>query len=153
MSSWSQRTTYLSVGLMASGFVLIVLAWNGAASIDFVQGQIPFLISGGVAGLGLVGGGLTLALIQELRRSTATVAARIDTLTELVAGSSLGAGGGRPAVVPDGDQVVAGRASYHRPGCKLVEARNDLQAMGAASAVDRGLAPCRICDPRPAEAS
>lgn len=149
MSSRSKRTTYLSVGLMAAGFLLIVLAWNGAASVDFVQGQIPFLISGGVAGLGLIGGGLTLALIQELRRSTGAIAARIDTLTELVSGGLAPAGAG-PTAVPAGDQVVAGRTSYHRASCHLIEARSDVQRMGVGGAVDRGLAPCRICEPRTA---
>lgn len=152
MSSWSKRTTYLSVGLMAAGFVLIVLAWNGAANLDYVQGQIPFLISGGVAGLGLIGGGLTLSLIQELRRSTGLLATKLDTLTELVSGGLAPAGAGPTAVPPD-DQVVAGRTSYHKPDCQLVDARSDLQTMGVTAAIDRGLAPCRICEPQPARAS
>lgn len=76
----SQNTTYLAVGMMAAGFLLIVLAWNGAASVDFVQGQFPYLISGGLAGVCLVVGGVALTIIQEMRRSTAVLAQRLDLL-------------------------------------------------------------------------
>lgn len=77
-SGWSRNTTYLAVGMMAGGFLLIVLAWNGAASKDFVQGQFPYLISGGLAGVCLVIGGVALTIIQEMRRSTAALAHRLD---------------------------------------------------------------------------
>lgn len=77
-NGWSKNTTYLAVGMMAGGFLLIVLGWNGAASKDFVQGQFPYLISGGLAGVCLVVGGVALTIIQELRRSTATLAQRLD---------------------------------------------------------------------------
>jgi hypothetical protein len=69
----AKATTYLAVGMMAGGFLLIVLAWNGAASIDYVQGQLPYLISGGVAGIGLIIGGIALSLVQEMRRCTAVL--------------------------------------------------------------------------------
>lgn len=77
-NGWSKNTTYLAVAMMAGGFLLIVLGWNGAASKDFVQGQFPYLISGGLAGVSLVIGGVSLTIIQELRRSTATLAQRLD---------------------------------------------------------------------------
>jgi hypothetical protein len=143
----SKNTMQLAVGLTAIGFLLIVLAWNGAASLDFVQGQIPFLISGGLAGVGLIGVGLTLAVVMELRRSSAEVAIRLDQLSELLAGAAAATPGGPTAVPDDGTAVVAGRTTYHRPTCRLVEGRHDLQVMGTAAATDKGLAPCRICEP------
>lgn len=150
MMASEKSTTYLAVALIGGGFLLIVLAWNGAAGLDFVQGQIPYLISGGVSGLGLVLSGLALIVIQELRKSSATVEARLDELVEVVALSSLGNG---PTAVPtDGEHVVAGRTSYHRATCHIVEDRNDLQAMSRETAQDRGLAPCRICEPQAASA-
>jgi hypothetical protein len=143
----SKNTMQLAVGLTAIGFLLIVLAWNGAASLDFVQGQIPFLISGGLAGVGLIGVGLTLAVVMELRRSSAEVAGKLDQLSELLAGAAATAPGGPTAVPDDGTAVVAGRTTYHRPTCRLVEGRGDLQVMGVPAATDKGLAPCRICEP------
>ncbi|MFP5309408.1 MAG: hypothetical protein ACLGIR_07500 [Actinomycetes bacterium] len=84
MKASAQSTTYLAVGMLVAGFLLIALAWNGAASVDFVQGQVPFLISGGVAGIGLIIGGVTLTLIQEMRKTTGVLAARLDRIAELL---------------------------------------------------------------------
>jgi hypothetical protein len=147
----SKYTIQLAVGLAAVGFLLIVLGWNGAASLDRVPGQMPYLISGGVAGLGLVLTGLVLALVQELRKNTAVTVAKLDEIADKIAAAGVGSGG--PTAVPnDGSAVVAGRTTYHRPDCNLVEGRSDLQPMGTETAVDRGLAPCRICEPQERDA-
>lgn len=135
------RAVQVAVGLAAAGFVLILLGWNGAANLDHTQGQIPYLISGGVAGLALVLVGLTLLIIHELKRSTAHLLLGLERASE----ASAAAAG--PTVVPDGGPtVVAGRATYHLPTCRLVVSRTDLQTMAPGAASDRGLAPCRICD-------
>ena len=49
MEDRTRNTMHLAVGFTASGFLLIVMGWNGAASVDYVQGQVPYLISGGSA--------------------------------------------------------------------------------------------------------
>jgi hypothetical protein len=146
MKGWSKGTTYVAVAMMAGGFLLIVLGWNGAASIDFVQGQIPYVISGGLAGVSLVVGGVALAVIQDMRRSTLTVTEKLEELTHIVAQGGSTAG---PTAVPtDGSMVVAGRTTYHQSHCHLIEGRSDLQVMSASDASGRGLAPCRICEPQ-----
>ena len=143
----SKYTIQLAVGLAAVGFLLIVLGWNGAASLDRVPGQMPYLISGGVAGLGLVLTGLVLALVQESRRNTSLMLAKLDELGERV--ERAGAAGNGPTAVPtDGSAVIAGRTTYHLPDCNVVAGRADLQPMAVGEAVDRGLAPCRICEPQ-----
>lgn len=146
MQDRTRTTMQLAVGFTAAGFLLIAMGWNGAASVDYVQGQVPFLISGGVAGLGLIGLGLMLAVVQELRHGHAETAARLDALTELLAAERLGDAG--PTGVPsDGSFVVAGRAVFHLPDCRLVEDRPALQTMSAIDAERRGLVPCRVCRP------
>ncbi|MFA9429080.1 hypothetical protein [Egicoccus sp. AB-alg2] len=137
---------HLAVGFTGVGFLLIALGWNGAASLDHVQGQVPYLISGGLAGLGLIGLGLMLAIVQELRRTNAGLTARIDALTDLVAGER--PTGALPSAVPvDGTAVVAGASTFHLPACELVAGRERLQPMRPQDAVRRGLAPCRVCRP------
>lgn len=143
----STRTIQLAIGLTAAGFLLIVLGWNGAANWDRVPSQVPYLLSGGIAGLGLVLIGLVLALVQELRRNTAVTVAKLDELGERLA-TAAGSAAGPTAVPQDAGVVVAGRSSYHRSDCTLVEGRGDLQPMALGTAADRGLAPCRICEPR-----
>lgn len=150
MEDRTRNTMHLAVGFAAAGFLLIVMGWNGAAGVDYVQGQVPYLLSGGVGGLGLIGVGLMLAVVQELRRTSAETAARIDALTELIAAERMLEVG--PTGVPtDGTGVVAGKAVFHDPACRLIEARPGLQTMGSVEARRRGLVPCRVC--RPSEAA
>jgi hypothetical protein len=149
MREASRYTMQIAVGFAAAGFLIIFLGWNGAASLDRVPGQLPYLISGGLAGLALVGVGLTLAIVTEVRKASAELTARLDQMTELVAGGSASATG--PTAVPtDAPHVVAGRTTYHRPDCRLVADRPDLQRMSPETAFSRGLAPCRICEPEAA---
>jgi hypothetical protein len=193
----AQLASYIGVGMALLGLALIALAWNGAASVDFIQGQLPFLLSGGLPGLGLVIGGMGVLLIQALRTITAErgrqmaelnatmarVAAMVGervTVPELVTVAA-GAGSGAALLEPapaahdhyeepelhwddaptatidpvavehegdaDGEVVVAGRSSFHRPDCRLVASRNDLPAYARAEAEEAGLAACRICKP------
>lgn len=151
MKDWSKGTTYIAVGMLVMGFLLLVLGWNGAANLDYVQGQVPYVISGGLAGIGLIGAGLVMALIQESRRNTSMLAEKLDELTEIMAGAA--AAGGPTAVPTDGSMVVAGRTSFHRSDCHLIDGRTDLQVMGLEDAKGRGLAPCRICEPKTVKAS
>lgn len=141
----SRRPVQVAVAFAATGFVLIVLGWNGAANLDYTQGQIPYLISGGVAGLALVLVGLTLLVVHEIKRATARLLAAMERAAET------GAVATRPTLVPDeGPAVVAGRSTYHLPTCRVVAERPDLQTMRPTAAIERGLAPCRICDARTA---
>src|SRR3954452_1195782 len=54
-----------------AGFVLVWVGWNGAASYDVATRQFPFLISGGVAGLGLIQIGVGLWIVQSQRAERA----------------------------------------------------------------------------------
>jgi membrane protease YdiL (CAAX protease family) len=84
VSGWPKSALYTAVGLVGLGFIIIFLAWNGAAGKDYVQGQLPYLISGGVGGLALVISGLTVAIVQSVRREAAEVTRRLDQLLEVV---------------------------------------------------------------------
>ncbi|MTV25629.1 hypothetical protein FTX61_09435 [Nitriliruptoraceae bacterium ZYF776] len=145
----TKRSVQIAVGLSAAGFLLIVLGWNGAASYDRVPGQLPYVLSGGLAGIGLIAVGLTLALVNQLRRTTTEVLHALEQLGDRVTAVE---NAGPTAVPDDGSAVVAGRTTYHLPTCRLVAERTDLQTMSPEHARDRGLAPCRICEPRAATA-
>lgn len=153
----STTTTYLAVGLVTAGFVLMFIAWNEAAGLDYVQGQVPYLLSGTLPGLALVLTGLTLALVQELRRIAARVLDRLERLdgagTAPVAPvpqwpgatQAVTPAAAAPAVGPG--QVVATAATFHQPDCHIVAGRTDLTPMGPEDADERGLTACRICEP------
>ena len=82
MQLGSKGSIYFAVGVIALGFLAIFLGWNGAAGKDYVSGQIPYIVSGGFAGLGLVAAGLALALTEARRRDNAKMAAKLDRLLE-----------------------------------------------------------------------
>lgn len=146
MNRWSKGTVQLAVGMVVAGFVLMALGWNGAASFDTPQQQFPYLLSGTIPGLALVMTGLTLALVQELRRTTGAALGKLDQLNEAYGDPKTSTAS--PTAVPtDGSAVVAGKTTYHTPTCTLVTGRSDLQTMSPTDAAGRGLAPCRICEP------
>jgi hypothetical protein len=66
--------------LGAAGFVMLGLAWRGAARTIYVPLQSPWLISGGVAGLALIGMALGAWSIHEGRRRDAEHRAVMEDL-------------------------------------------------------------------------
>ena len=85
MKNWIENSPMsVAIGLVALGFIVLFLGWNGAAGKDFVEGQVPYLVSGGLLGLALVGSGLTVVLVQAHRRDTHELINRIDRLQEVL---------------------------------------------------------------------
>jgi hypothetical protein len=172
----AQLATYLAGVFVAAGFVTIYFAWNGAAELNHLAGQFPYLVSGGLAGLALVSAGCALWIIQTSRQLSAERARRMNQLdatmasvVEAVAAPEAPVADPEPpraapsAPAPaqppsapaetrasdedDEDIVVVGRSSYHDQSCHLVTARDDLQRVPRAAAVADGLSPCRVCKP------
>ena len=83
MRRWATNSPVSAgVALVVAGFIALFLAWNGAASKDYVQGQLPYLISGGLVGLGLIGAGLTVVNVQARRADQDALMDRIERLLE-----------------------------------------------------------------------
>jgi hypothetical protein len=133
-----------------AGFVLVWVGWNGAASYDSTIRQFPYLISGGVAGLGLIHVGVGLWIVQSQRAervrledNLAGLNRVLETLVEVVAfnGAASGNGGNGNGL------VLAGTTAYHRPACPLVQDHPRLSTTTVELASESGLAPCRTCGP------
>ena len=90
MRKWaSSSPVSAGVLLVVAGFIALFLAWNGAASKDYVEGQLPYVISGGLLGLSLVFVGCFFyfahwltQLVKEHREQSAAIIAAIERLTE-----------------------------------------------------------------------
>jgi len=75
---WQEKTLFVIGGVMAPlGLLLIFFGWMGAANTPYLFEQVPYLISGGLIGLGLmILGGLfyfahwITELVKEQRRQT-----------------------------------------------------------------------------------
>ena len=65
----SPLPTYAGIAIAAIGFALIAFAWSKVAGIaDNVALQMPYLVSGGLTGLGLVMVGVTVVNVAAKRR-------------------------------------------------------------------------------------
>lgn len=134
----------LGIAVCLLGFLVIYLGWNGAGSFNDIRQQFPYLISGGVAGVGLIIVGAALLLIESMRAERAELQATLLDLRDAIESMGGGSAGLRSV---DAGTVVVGASSFHRPACRLVEGRDDLDLVATADAEERGLAACRICNP------
>jgi hypothetical protein len=145
--TWARLGGQIGLGCIAVGLLIIGLAWNGAASVDFVSGQIPYLLSGGALGLGLIVLGSALIVVQNSRRDRSLVEAQLKELNTAITRLANAVGGGGPGGHNGGGpKVVLGRSSYHRPDCRLARDK-DLPTATIEAAEADGLNPCRICTP------
>lgn len=138
---------YVPLVTLIIGFLLIGLGWNGAASVDFTQGQIPYLISGGLIGLGMVFFSAAALIVQVMKRGQAQQNAELAAIhrtLERLAGTISLQGNGE---VTNGELVVAGSSSFHLPNCRTVGGRTNMPRIPREEAVSEGLEPCRICNP------
>ena len=83
---WSDLGSKLGTGLCGAGVLLVFLGWNGAASVDRVEAQFPYLISGGIAGLCLVVIGVGLIIVQNQRSDRASLQQSLREIEAAVRG-------------------------------------------------------------------
>ena len=134
------------LALAAVGIIAIAVGWNGAAGQFSVTAQVPYILSGGLIGIALVILGAAMLVVQGNREDRALLEAKLDLLAE-----AFFEGQGRaPRADAPGDVsglVVAGSASYHVPGCRLVDGREETSYLTPAEARGRELKACRVCQP------
>jgi hypothetical protein len=140
---------FLGLLFLAGGFAVIGKAWDGASEINFAQGQIPYLLSGGFMGLGLVVTGATLLFLTTIRSERQILTDRFDEMARLLGRnlsrmqfSSNGSG-----TSSTNGQVVAGATTYHRAECKILEGKDGLTMVTVEQAHAEGLERCRVCNP------
>lgn len=139
----------LGLLFIVAGFALIGKAWDGAASINFPTGQFPYLLSGGFMGLGLIVTGVTLLLLSTIRAERDVLTSQFEELNRLLTRNlsrSHFSSNGRSKT-----EVVAGGSVYHRPGCKILDGKENLDTISVEEAVAEGLSPCRVCEPETIE--
>ena len=140
---------FLGLLFLTAGFIVMGIAWNGAAGINFAQGQIPYLLSGGFMGLGLVITGASILFLTTIRSERQLMTDRFDEMARLLSRnlsrlqfSSNGAG-----TSSTNGQVVAGATTYHRAECKILEGKDGLTLVTVEQAHAEGLERCRVCNP------
>ena len=139
----------LALALVGVGLLLIGLGYNGMASNTAVAAQMPYLLSGGLLGLALVVFGSALMVNHSAREDRQRMEGVLQQLLEVQQDAGLGA---RVPAGADG-LFAAGTSSYHRPGCRLVDGREEVAYVTAEEAAARDLKPCRVCHPEQAATS
>lgn len=80
MRGASRLPTYVGRVLIAVGFIIIIFAWDGAASLDRLPGQFPYLLSGAIPGLAFIIVGAGLEYVQTMRQASAQRAKQMAEL-------------------------------------------------------------------------
>jgi hypothetical protein len=140
---------WICVGL---GFLALILGWVGVSGETIVEKQLPFLLSGGLAGIALVVFGARLLLIQDLRRDSG----RLDRLETMVAQlhgallsrsdaprvhtSAVAAGSGTLMALPTG-------TSFHTASCPMLTGKERAEPVADRDIASRSLVACPLCEP------
>lgn len=164
VSTADQLMTVVAAVLLPLGLVTVFLGWYGASHTPYLFEQVPYLVSGGLIGLGLVMTGGFVLFGSWIARTSREQGARDDELllavremrdelAQLRAGAAEAvpaqSRGRRKAPLSNGGGhglVATARGSMlHRPECAIVTGRDDVHAVDGAEV--EGLQPCRLCDP------
>jgi hypothetical protein len=73
----TRMTRLVGLAFCLGGFVAIGFGWSGAASKDCVECQMPYLLSGGAVGIGLIVFGVGMMMMAQLRTEGRRLADRI----------------------------------------------------------------------------
>jgi len=125
-----------------AGFVTIGFGWNGMAKVACPDCQLPYLLSGGATGLGLIALGSALLVMAQFRDERMKLGEQLHEVATAV-GKAVSATGGAAGA----NMVVAGKSTYHRQECRLVEGKPDIDLVSIDVARLQGLSPCRVCNP------
>jgi hypothetical protein len=76
--------TYAGIALGLGGFALITYTWGRVAGLLLVPLQLPYIISAGLTGLGLILVGSVLVSVQAKRQDAAAEAKQLEELASVL---------------------------------------------------------------------
>jgi hypothetical protein len=143
--------------LVPLGILVIVLGWYGASNTGYLFEQIPYVLSGGFIGLGIVVVGsfayfaywLTRIFHQQREQADRTIEV-LQRLEERLGELSFAGGAGAVAAKPTGRNggrpfvATASGTMFHVPDCSVVANRPNLRRVKGD---EPGMDACRLCDP------
>ncbi|HEX9765933.1 MAG TPA: hypothetical protein VGA36_04160 [Nitriliruptorales bacterium] len=152
---WMARATapWIAWLLVVAGIVAILLGWAGSSDKTFPAQQIPYLISGGMLGIGLIFLGGIMMGVQDVRRAITRITNLERKVTDLHAillahpAAPAPTGNGRPATTAESVAMLPSGTTFHRADCSIVEGKDDVTIGTVADAEAKGLKPCKLCSP------
>jgi len=152
---FEERILMVLGGVIAPlGLVVVLLGWWGAAHSPYVFEQLPYLISGGLLGVGMIFLGAFLyfthwltQLVKEHRTQSVAVLDALQRLQDQLAQQAAvapAAANGTHGLMTGEVLVATERGSMaHRPDCVVVAGKTGLRQVTAAD----GLTACKLCGP------
>ncbi|MCU1464015.1 MAG: hypothetical protein JWO37_4090 [Acidimicrobiales bacterium] len=143
------------------GIVFIVVGYLGVSREALVAKQLPYLISGGIGGIALVGIGAVFLGTEDIRRDSG----RLDRLEAMVEELHAVLLSRRDAPAPESmteppEATAAQRngqagilvalpvgQSFHRPDCVMIQGKDKARQVTGDDVRDRALKACRLCEP------
>lgn len=135
-----------ATALLVIGIVFVMLGWYGAASTNVLTEQIPYLISGGLLGLGLIIVSGFLAASSLLESRTDQMRKDLLRAMEVMPSSATPSNGARRGATPTVFVLKAGH-SYHSAGCPIIEGKENVSELEVREAIGKGLDMCKLCGP------
>lgn len=132
MRGASRFPTYVGRILIVVGFIMIVIAWDGAASLDYIQGQFPYLLSGAMPGLALIIVGAGLEYVQSMRQFTAHRAKQMAELNLSVV-KLIGYVKETGGLIPGPDSEVADPAAEDSARLAVLDSGHAMKSSGGAA--------------------
>ncbi len=80
----SAAPVWIGIGVAAIGFALIAVAWSQVAGETQVYLQVPYLVSAGLTGLGLIMVGVTIVNVSAKRRDAVERGRQMDQLVSIL---------------------------------------------------------------------
>jgi hypothetical protein len=151
-----QVLAVVSAILLPLGLLMIILGWYGAAHTPYLFEQVPYLISGGLLGLGFAIVGGLVYFGSWLARSSAQQRVNNEEMTALLReirdemrSAPVAAPRTPPGTNGNAPFVATARGGMlHRVECSVVAGREDLLPIGSSG---DGLSPCTLCRPLDAD--
>ena len=156
MRSWrpSDPWSIAAVLCLGGGGVLLLIAWYDISGTADLYKQMPYLVSAGFTGLGVIILGSALIVAGRHDRVERRLAQLLDAITEAVEEDGAApetADAAEPAVnAPESYLTVPEGTTYHRPDCLLLRDKH-ASAVDPEALASGALAPCPVCLPETTE--
>jgi hypothetical protein len=159
---WIGKATRPVIGWVLLGLaaLFILFGWIGVSGTPVVAKQIPYVVSGGIAGVFLAVFGAYFLGTEELRKDSG----RLDRLERMVEElhQVLLTRDDAPAPVQQ-DEIaqstngsayisLPGSDVYHRADCAMVVSKPNTAMLAPSTIRRRQLTPCSLCEPSLADA-
>jgi hypothetical protein len=145
---------YVGWILLALGALAIFFGWLGVSGQSLTAKQLPYLVSGGLAGLALIVVGSVFLANDNLHKHMSRLDGLERKVDDLYGLLVLEPTPEPPAELDDhacadaaGVVALPAGSTFHRPTCALVAGKVDAAPVDREAIAARALQPCPVCEP------